>query len=57
MSAKAIIIAGYGLNCEEESQVALNYVGMDADIIHVKYLIDNPRLLKTAELLLILGVV
>jgi phosphoribosylformylglycinamidine synthase I len=55
MSAKAIIIAGYGLNCEEESQVALNYVGMDADIIHVNDLIDNPALLKTAQLMLIPG--
>ncbi len=55
MTAKALIIAGYGLNCEEESAHAFDYVGMDTTIMHVNDLIENPKALSNYQTLLIPG--
>ena len=53
MTAKALIIAGYGLNCEEESAFAFEQVGMDAAIMHVNDLIEKPNALSNYQTLLI----
>ena len=55
MTAKALIVAGYGLNCEEESAYAFDYVGMVPTIIHVNDLIENPNTLNDYQTLLIPG--
>ena len=55
MTAKALVIAGYGLNCEEESKFAFDAVGMDATIMHVNDLIENPNTLTDYQALLIPG--
>jgi len=55
MTAKALIIAGYGLNCEEESAFAFEQVGMSATIMHVNDLIENPNALNDYQTLLIPG--
>jgi len=55
MTAKALIIAGYGLNCEEESAFAFEQVGMNATIMHVNDLIENPNALSNYQTLLIPG--
>lgn len=55
MSAKALILAGYGLNCEEETAYALEHNGVDASIIHINDLIENPNILNQAQILAIPG--
>lgn len=55
MTAKALIIAGYGLNCEEESAYAFDYVGFNADIMHINDLIENPKVLDNYQALCLPG--
>ncbi len=55
MTAKALVLAGYGLNCEEETLHAFEYNGLDGKIIHINDLIENPKELETAQVLAIPG--
>ncbi len=55
MITKALIIAGYGLNCEEESAYAFEQVGLGATIMHVNDLIENPKALNDYQALCIPG--
>ena len=55
MTAKALIIAGYGLNCEEESAYAFEQVGFNAEICHINDLIEAPEKLKSTQALCIPG--
>lgn len=55
MSAKALVIAGYGLNCEEESKFAFEQCGFDAQIRHVNDLIENPDELNEVQTLCVPG--
>lgn len=55
MSAKALVIAGYGLNCEEESAFAFERCGFDAQIRHINDLIENPAELKNIQVLCVPG--
>lgn len=43
---KAIVMTGYGINCEEETAEAFRVAGAQADIVHINDLIANPSLLK-----------
>ena len=55
MTAKALILAGYGLNCEEETLHAFEYNGLSGQIIHINDLIETPKELETAQILAIPG--
>ncbi len=55
MTAKALILAGYGLNCEEETLHAFNHVGMDGVIRHINDIIENPAELNDYQTLVIPG--
>ncbi len=55
MTAKALILAGYGLNCEEETLHAFEYNGLAGEIIHINDLIENPKALDAAQILAIPG--
>jgi len=55
MSANVIVIAGYGLNCEEETKHAFEYCGLSGKIIHINDLIENPKILDDAQILAIPG--
>jgi len=55
MTAKALILAGYGLNCEEETAFAFDYNGLDTQIVHINDLIENPSELDAAQILAIPG--
>ncbi|MCC7305599.1 MAG: phosphoribosylformylglycinamidine synthase subunit PurQ [Alphaproteobacteria bacterium] len=55
MTARALILAGYGLNCEEETQFAFQRVGFESKIIHINDLIENPRALNDFQVLSIPG--
>jgi len=55
MSAKALVLAGYGINCEEETAYAFDYVGINATIRHINDVIENPAELDQAQILAIPG--
>lgn len=55
MTAKALIIAGYGLNCEEETAFAFEHVGLKTAIRHVNDLAENPGELNDVQVLCIPG--
>lgn len=41
MKPKVLVIAGYGLNCEEETKFAFEKAGARGDIVHINDLIDK----------------
>ncbi len=55
MSAKVIVLAGYGLNCEEETLHAFNHTGIEGNIRHINDLIENPKELDHYQILAIPG--
>ena len=52
---KALILSGYGINCEEETFNAFNTVGVKATIVHINDLIENPKKLKSFQILALPG--
>jgi phosphoribosylformylglycinamidine synthase subunit PurQ / glutaminase len=51
----ALILAGYGLNCELETAHAFELAGAETAIIHVNQLLAEPKLLKKFQILAIPG--
>lgn len=54
-SPKIIVLAGYGLNCEQETAYAFTIAGGQADIVHINDLIDNKKKLMKYQILAIPG--
>jgi phosphoribosylformylglycinamidine synthase len=48
---KVLILTGYGINCEEETQFAFQKAGAEANIVHVNDIIANPALLHKYQIL------
>jgi len=48
--AKAIVLTGYGINCEEETAFAFRKAGAKAEIVHVNDLIAEPKRLSAAQI-------
>lgn len=55
MTTNVLVISGYGLNCEEETLFAFQYVGLSGKIIHINDLIESPEILNQAQILVIPG--
>ncbi|MBL4805476.1 MAG: phosphoribosylformylglycinamidine synthase subunit PurQ [Alphaproteobacteria bacterium] len=55
MTANALVLAGYGLNCEEETLHAFEYAGLKGSIRHINDVIENPKELDNAQILAIPG--
>jgi len=55
MPLRALVLTGYGINCENESRYAVVKSGGAADILHVNRLLDNPKLLENYNMLFIPG--
>lgn len=51
MKAKALVITGYGVNCDEETNYALGMAGADSKIIHINDLISEKSLLAKTDIL------
>ena len=51
----ALIITGYGLNCEAESQFAWEQAGADTQLVHLGDLLEQPSLLHQAQVLMFIG--
>jgi phosphoribosylformylglycinamidine synthase I len=52
---RALVLTGYGINCEEETAFAFEKAGAKARIVHINDLIEKPSLLKEAEILAVPG--
>jgi phosphoribosylformylglycinamidine synthase len=52
---KALVLYGYGINCENESKYAVEKSGGSADIVHINRLLEEPKLLENYNLLFIPG--
>ncbi len=55
MKPKAIILTGYGINCEEETAWCFEKTGGEAEIVHINDLIENPNKLENYQILAIPG--
>ena len=55
MALKALVLYGYGINCENESKYAIEKSGGQAEIVHLNLLIENPKILENYNMLMIPG--
>jgi phosphoribosylformylglycinamidine synthase I len=55
MTANVIVLAGYGLNCEEETLHAFKHNGAGGKIVHINDLIENPKMLDDYNILAVPG--
>ena len=55
MSPKTIILAGFGINCERETQIAFERAGADAVCVHLTDLMADPNALHEFDILAIPG--
>jgi phosphoribosylformylglycinamidine synthase subunit PurQ / glutaminase len=55
LKPKALVLYGYGLNCDYETQFALNKAGAEAVRVHTTDLLENPRLIWDYHLLAVPG--
>lgn len=55
MTANVLVLAGYGLNCEEETLHAFEHSGLTGKIRHINDVIENPKELDSAQILAIPG--
>ncbi len=55
MDLRALVLTGYGINCEAESRYAIEKSGGKAEIIHLNRLLDNPKILESYNMLMIPG--
>jgi phosphoribosylformylglycinamidine synthase len=47
---KALVLTGYGINCEEETAFAFKKAGAEAEIVHINDLIENQQRLKEFQI-------
>ena len=52
---KALILTGDGINCETETALAFTETGIQAEIIHIADLIENPIKFESAHILVLPG--
>ncbi|HPD82633.1 MAG: phosphoribosylformylglycinamidine synthase subunit PurQ [Alphaproteobacteria bacterium] len=55
MTARALVITGYGLNSEEETAKGFEYVGFQTDIRHINDLAENPKELNQVQVISVPG--
>ncbi len=55
LKPRVIVLAGYGLNCEEETKFAFETAGGRAEIVHINDLAANKKLLGKFQILAIPG--
>lgn len=55
MQTKALVLTGYGINCEQETKNAIEKVGGNAEIIHINMLFDREKSLSDYNFLVFPG--
>ena len=53
--AKCLIITGYGLNCERETQAAFEHCGAQVSLLHFNQLLARPETLQEHDILTFIG--
>lgn len=48
---KALVLTGYGINCDEETSFALERAGAESKLVHINDLIDNRKQLSLYQIL------
>lgn len=54
-SVKALVLTGYGLNCDNETQYALELAGASAQLVHINALIDQSVSLEDFQIMSFIG--
>jgi phosphoribosylformylglycinamidine synthase len=52
---KVLIISGFGINCENETNNAFDSVGAISEIIHINLIFNNPNLLDSFDIIVFPG--
>ncbi len=55
MKVRALVLAGYGINCEAETRVAFERAGATATIMHLGDLVESPAFLRQQHILAVPG--
>ncbi|MBN1425528.1 phosphoribosylformylglycinamidine synthase subunit PurQ [Candidatus Fermentibacteria bacterium] len=55
MSARALVLTGFGINCEEETAAAFRLAGAEADIVHLNEIFDESRSINEFDVLALPG--
>jgi len=55
VNVRAVVLTGFGINCDYETQAALSRGGVDAERIHLNDIIENTALLERSQILAIPG--
>jgi phosphoribosylformylglycinamidine synthase subunit PurQ / glutaminase len=55
MTPKALILTGYGINCEEESAYVIKEAGGEAEVVHINDLIDGHKKLDNYQMMFFPG--
>ncbi|MBN1169573.1 phosphoribosylformylglycinamidine synthase I [Candidatus Micrarchaeota archaeon] len=52
---RALVLTGYGINCEQESKYCVEKAGGRADIVHLNRIMENPSMLENYNMLFVPG--
>ena len=55
MNVRAIVLTGFGINCDAETEAALNRAGAQAERMHLNDVIERPAVLDSRHILAIPG--
>ena len=55
MTPKALVLSGYGINCEVETQRAFRRAGADATVMHLNDLLESPEFLLQQHIFAVPG--
>ncbi|MFH1521106.1 MAG: phosphoribosylformylglycinamidine synthase I [Candidatus Micrarchaeota archaeon] len=55
MTLKALVVTGYGINCENESKFCIEKSGGVAEIVHVNKILETPKILEDYNMFFIPG--
>ena len=47
MQCRALVLSGFGINCEDESKFVVEKTGGAAEIVHINELIEEPSILNS----------
>ena len=50
-----LVLAGFGINCEEETAAAFEMAGAECEIVHVNDLVESPKTLDDKQVLVVPG--
>ncbi len=50
IKARALVLTGYGINCDEETKFAFEKAGAKADLVHINDLIENSKMIEKYQI-------